>query len=239
MRIDVLTLFGPMIEQACGYSIVGRARASGLLDLAITDIRAFAHDRHRSVDDKPFGGGPGMVMMPGPIFEAIDAATAAHPALPIRILLTPQGKKFDQAMAASLAKHERLMLIAGHYEGFDERVRLAGADLELSIGDVVLSGGEIPALVVIDAITRLLPGALGAEDGTRQESFQPASGLSASKPGPGDEPLLEYPQYTRPREYRGLAVPEILIGGDHGKVAQWKLEQARRRTKERRPDLLG
>lgn len=231
MRIDVLTLFPAMIEHACGYSIVSRARSAGLLDLACTDIRQFAHDRHRSVDDKPFGGGPGMVMMPGPIFEAIDWATAQHPALPIRTLLTPQGRRFDQAMAEELARHERVMLIAGHYEGFDERVRLAGADLELSIGDVVLSGGEIPALVVIDAITRLLPGALGAEDGTRHESFQSPS---------ADEPrLLEYPQYSRPREYRGMAVPDILIGGDHGKVAKWKLDRARQRTQQRRPDLLA
>jgi tRNA (guanine37-N1)-methyltransferase len=231
MRIDVLTLFPAMIEQACGYSIVARARSAGLLDLACTDIRRFAHDRHRSVDDKPFGGGPGMVMMPDPIFEAIDAATALHPALPIRILLTPQGRRFDQALAGTLARHERVMLIAGHYEGFDERVRLAGCDLELSIGDVVLSGGEIPALVVIDAITRLLPGALGAQDGTRQESFQPAS---PDQPG-----LLEYPQYTRPREFRAMAVPEVLLSGDHGRIARWKTEQARMRTQERRPDLLS
>ena len=153
MRIDVLTLFPSMVEQACGHSIVARARSAGLLELVCTDIRQFAHDRHRSVDDRPFGGGPGMVMTPGPIFEAIDAVTAMHPALPIRILLTPQGRRFDQRTAESLARHERLMLIAGHYEGFDERVRLAGCDLELSIGDVVLSGGEVPALVVIDAVT--------------------------------------------------------------------------------------
>jgi tRNA (guanine37-N1)-methyltransferase len=244
MRIDVLTLFPAMIEQAMAYSIVARARSAGLLELVCTDIRNFATDRHRSVDDKPFGGGPGMVMMPGPVFDAIDAVTALHPALPIRILLTPQGRRFDQATAETLARHERLMLIAGHYEGFDERIRLAGCDLELSIGDVVLSGGEIPAMVVIDAVTRLLPGALGAEDGTANESFQPASRTDASRadasravPGPGTR-LLEYPQYTRPRVFRGMAVPDVLIGGDHGKVAAWKLEQSRARTRDRRPDLL-
>jgi len=230
MRIDVLTLFVEMIERACSHSIVGRARSAGLIELACTDIRDFAHDRHRSVDDKPFGGGPGMVMMPGPVFEAIDAATALHPALPLRILLTPQGRPFDQATAETLARHERLMLIAGHYEGFDERVR-AAADVELSIGDVVLSGGEIPALVVIDAVTRLLPGALGAEAGAGNESFQPIGGEPGLR-------LLEYPQYTRPRVFRGMAVPDVLISGDHGKVARWRAEQARLRTEQRRPDLL-
>lgn len=230
MRIDVLTLFPQMIEQALGWSIVARARAAGRVEIECTDIRDFARDKHRSVDDKPFGGGAGMVMMPGPVFDAIDVATARHPALPLRILLTPQGRRFDQAMAETLARHERLMLIAGHYEGFDERIRLAGADLELSVGDVVLSGGEIPSLMVIDAVTRLLPGSLGAEDGTRQESFQPM--------GPDRATLLEYPQYTRPREFRGMTVPDVLIGGDHAKVAAWKMEQARLRTAQRRPDLM-
>ena len=230
MRIDVLTLFPEMVARACAWSIVERARSAGLLELVCTDIRQFTRDRHRSVDDKPFGGGPGMVMMPGPIFEAIDVVTAMHPALPLRVLLTPQGRRFDQPLAEQLARHERLMLIAGHYEGFDERVRLAGADLELSIGDVVLSGGEIPALVVIDAVTRLLPGAIGAEGGAADESFQPT--------GPDERRVLEYPQYTRPREFRGVAVPEILMSGDHGKVAAWRRDQARQRTEQRRPDLL-
>jgi len=219
------------------HSIVARARSAGLLELVCTDIRDFATDRRRSVDDKPFGGGPGMVMMPGPVFDAIDAVTAMHPALPIRILLTPQGRRFDQAMAETLARHNRLMLIAGHYEGFDERIRTAGCDLELSIGDVVLSGGEIPAMVVIDAVTRLLPGALGAEDGTANESFQPAGRADSIRAGCGER-LLEHPQYTRPRVFRGMPVPEVLISGDHGKVAAWRLEQSKARTRERRPDLL-
>lgn len=230
MRIDVLTLFPSVIETACAHSIVARAQEAGLLDLACTDIRDFATDRHRSVDDRPFGGGPGMVMMPGPIYDAMDAATAMHPARPLRILLTPQGRKFDQATAESLARHERLMLIAGHYEGFDERVR-AGVDMELSIGDVVLSGGELPALVVIDAVTRLQPGALGAEEGADHESFQPL--------GSDGRRLLEYPQYTRPRVFRGMAVPEVLLSGDHGRIEQWREQQARERTQQRRPDLLG
>lgn len=230
MRIDVLTLFPAMIEQAMSHSIVSRARSGGLLELVCTDIRRFARDKHRSVDDKPFGGGPGMVLMPDPVFDAIDAVTAMHPALPMRILLTPQGRRFDQAMAEMLARHERLMLIAGHYEGFDERIRLAGCDLELSIGDVVLSGGEIPAMVVIDAITRLLPGALGAAEGSAHESFQALAG--------GADRLLEYPQYTRPRTFRGMAVPDVLISGDHGKVAAWKRDQSAARTRQRRPDLL-
>ncbi|MCG3179869.1 MAG: tRNA (guanine-N(1)-)-methyltransferase [Phycisphaerae bacterium] len=229
MRIDVLTLFPAVIDGACRHSIVGRARSAGLLDLVCTDIRDFARDRHRSVDDKPFGGGPGMVMMPAPVCEAIDAVAATHPALPIRILLTPQGRRFGQELAETLARHERLMLIAGHYEGFDERIRQA-VDLEMSVGDVVVSGGEVPALLVIDALTRLIPGALGAEDGAHEESFRPL--------GPDGERLLEYPQYTRPRSYRGLDVPEVLIGGDHAKVDRWRMEQARLRTEQRRPDLL-
>jgi tRNA (guanine37-N1)-methyltransferase len=171
-----------------------------------------------------------MVMMAPPIFEAIEAARAAHPADPLRILLTPQGERFTQERAETFAKARRLMLIAGRYEGFDERVRSA-VDIELSIGDVVLSGGELPALVVIDAVTRLLPGAIGARDGAEHESFQPA--------GSEGRRLLEYPQYTRPREYRGMWVPEVLLSGDHGKVARWREEQARKRTEQRRPDLLA
>jgi tRNA (guanine37-N1)-methyltransferase len=230
MRFDVLTLFPEMIEQACNHSIVARAREAGIIELACTNIRDFATDRHRSVDDKPFGGGPGMVMMAPPVFEAIESASAGHPADPLRVLLTPQGERFEQATAERLAKRDRLMLVAGHYEGFDERIRTM-VDMELSVGDVVLSGGELAALVVIDAVTRLLPGAIGAEDGAAHESFQPT--------GPEGRRLLEYPQYTRPREYRGMSVPEVLISGDHGKVARWRDEQAKQRTEQRRPDLLS
>ncbi len=230
MRFDVLTLFPDVIESACRHSIVGRAREAGLIEVATTDIRDFATDRHRSVDDKPFGGGPGMVMTPAPVFDAIESATAKHPSAPLRILLTPQGERFDQAMAERLAARERLMLIAGHYEGFDERIRTT-VDLELSIGDVVLSGGELPALVVIDAITRLQPGALGAEEGADHESFQPLD--------EDGRRLLEYPQYTRPRDFRGMTVPDVLISGHHENVRRWRIEQARKRTQSRRPDLLA
>lgn len=224
LRIDILTLFPSVIEAFCHASILGRAQNAGCVQVVATDIRDFATDRHRSVDDKPFGGGPGMVMGPGPVIEAVEAVEAADPTPATRVLLTPQGEQFTQAIAAEFAECDRLVLICGHYEGFDERIREGLGARELSIGDYVLSGGEAAAMVVVDAVVRLLPGALGNETSTHQESF--ADGR------------LEYPQYTRPRVYRGMAVPDILLSGDHGKIAEWRAEQALRRTKERRPDLL-
>jgi tRNA (guanine37-N1)-methyltransferase len=223
MRIDVLTIFPDEVSRFLGFSIVGRARQQGLLDIVCTDIRDFTHDRHRSVDDKPFGGGPGMVMACGPIFEAVEHAESLDPTPTTRILLTPQGRRFDQSLAGELATRERLLLIAGRYEGFDERVRTGLAPMEISIGDYVLSGGEAAAIVVVDAVARLLPGVLGDASSIIEESF--ADGL------------LEYPQYTRPREFRGMEVPEILLSGRHEQIDEWRLEQARHRTRQRRPDL--
>ncbi|MBN1512074.1 MAG: tRNA (guanosine(37)-N1)-methyltransferase TrmD [Phycisphaerae bacterium] len=224
MRIDVLTLFPEVFEPFLRSSIVGRAVSSGLVEIGLTNIRDFAHDRHKSVDDTPFGGGPGMVMACGPVFEAVESVSAQREGQPVRVLLTPQGRLMDQSAVRELAGHEWLILLCGHYEGFDERIRVGMDVRELSIGDYVLSGGEAAALVVMDAVVRLLPGALGHEDSAEHDSFT--------------DGLLEYPQYTRPREFRGMAVPDILLSGDHGKIAAWRREQALERTRQRRPDLL-
>jgi tRNA (guanine37-N1)-methyltransferase len=225
LRFDVITLFPEALEGVLQSSIIGRAIREGRVEVVLTNLRSFADDKRGTVDDKPFGGGPGMVLMCEPMFRAVEAVRAAD-ARPARVvLMTPQGRTLTQGLARELSEAERLVLVCGHYEGFDERIRTL-ADLELSIGDYVLTGGELPALVTIDAVTRLLPGVLGAEDGTREESFM------------GPERLLEYPQYTRPREFRGLAVPEILLSGHHAEIARWRAEQSRRRTEERRGDLL-
>jgi tRNA (guanine37-N1)-methyltransferase len=189
----------------------------------LTNFRDFATDAHQSVDDKPFGGGPGMVMMCQTVFDAVETAEQQDPRKSTRILLTPQGKRFHQAMAEDFARRERLLLVAGRYEGFDERIIQGLSPIELSIGDYVLSGGELAAMVVIDAVVRLLPGALGAEDGAADETFR--------------DGLIEHPQYTRPREFRGMQVPEILLSGNHAAIARWRLEQRKLRTKDRRPDL--
>ncbi len=225
MRIDVLTLFPEVCEPFFSASIIQRARSAGLVDVVCTNIRDFTNDRHRSVDDKPFGGGPGMVMMCGPVFEAVECVEAQCPTPATRVLLTPQGETFRQDVAEELADHERLLLICGHYEGFDERIRLGLKPREISVGDYVLTGGEAAAMVMVDAIVRLLPGALGGEGASGDDSF--AQGL------------LEYPQYTRPREFRGMTVPDVLLSGDHARVEQWRRQQALERTRKRRPDLLG
>lgn len=225
MRIDVLTLFPEMFGPFLSTSIPKRAAEKGLVSYHLTNFRSFAHDAHQSVDDKPFGGGPGMVMMSPVVFEAVESVESLDPRNARRVLLTPVGKKFDQDVARKLASEERLLLIAGRYEGFDERIAQGLSPLELSVGDYVLSGGELAAMVVIDAVVRLLPGALGAENGAADESFAPDNGL------------LEHPQYTRPREFRGMEVPAVLLGGDHAAIARWRLEQRRRRTEIRRPDL--
>jgi len=224
MRIDVLTLFPEVFDGFLAASIIGRARSAGQVEIACTNIRDFAYDTHRSVDDRPFGGGPGMVMMCGPVFEAYEHVRALHPVEPLAIMLTPQGERLTQEIVGDLAGRERLVLLCGHYEGFDERIRLGLEPREISIGDYVISGGEAAAMVVIDSVVRLLPGALGAEDSPVEESFSAG--------------LLEYPQYTRPREFRGLEVPEVLISGDHAKIAEWRKHQALQRTRRRRPDLL-
>ena len=227
MRIDVLTLFPELFERFVTTSIVGRAVASGLVDIVLANHRDFAHDRHRSVDDRPFGGGAGMVMMCGPVFEAVEHVVAGLEADPITILLTPQGERLDQGAVTELAQATNLLLLCGHYEGFDERIRLGLKPREISIGDYVLSGGEPAAMVLIDAVVRLLPGALGDPNSALDESFSCSS------------ELLEYPQYTRPREFRGMQVPEVLVSGDHAKVEAWRREQALQRTRRRRPDLLS
>jgi tRNA (guanine37-N1)-methyltransferase len=221
MKIDVLTLFPAMFAGPLDESIVQRARKSGALELTVHNLRDYTHDRHKTVDDRPFGGGPGMLLKPEPIFEAVEDLAGEKTLV---ILLSPAGRKFDQAIARELAQQEELLLICGSYEGFDERIREQLADDELSIGDYVLTNGALPAMVVIDAVTRLLPGVLGDDESSREESF------SAD--------LLEYPHYTRPAEFRGMKVPEVLLSGNHAEIAKWRAEQARQRTKERRPDLL-
>lgn len=223
LRIDILTLFPEMFGPILGTSIPKRAAAKGLVEYHLTNIRDFATDAHQSVDDKPFGGGPGMVMMCPVMFDAVEAVEGRDPRPATRVVLTPQGRVLDQSLAMELATHQRLLLIAGHYEGFDQRIIDGLKPLELSIGDYVLSGGELPAMVLIDTIVRLLPGALGAEDGAADESF--ADGL------------LEHPQYTRPREFRGMPVPEVLLSGNHRLIEQWRRQQREEKTRNVRPDL--
>src|SRR5262247_1639191 len=221
MKIDVLTLFPGMFTGPLDESIIKRARDMGRLELSILNLRDFTHDRHRTVDDRPFGGGPGMLLKPEPLFEAIEDLVRENTRV---ILLSPAGRVFNQAIARELALREHLLLVTGHYEGFDERVREELADDELSIGDFVLTNGALPVMVIIDAVTRLLPGVLGDDESAHEESFSHG--------------LLEYPQYTRPATFRGMAVPEVLLSGNHAEIAKWRAEQARTRTKERRPDLM-
>ena len=221
MKIDVLTLFPAMFAGPLDESIIKRARESGRLDLALHNLRDYAHDRHKTVDDRPFGGGPGMLLKPEPIFEAVESLAGEGTRV---ILLSPAGRTFNQAIARELAGLEHLLMVSGQYEGFDERVREQLADDELSIGDYVLTNGALPVMVIIDAVTRLLPGVLGDEDSARDDSFSHG--------------LLEYPQFTRPAEFRGVKVPEVLLSGNHAEIARWRAEQAQLRTKERRPDLL-
>src|ERR1700691_5033475 len=221
MKIDVLTLFPAMVAGPLDESIIKRARNKGLLHLNVHYLRNWTHDRHKTVDDRPFGGGPGMLMKPEPIFEAVESLRREKTKV---ILLSPGGRKFGQQIARELSEQKDLLLVTGHYEGFDERVRLALADDELSIGDYVLTNGALPAMVVIDAVTRLLPGVLGDDESSRDESFSHG--------------LLEYPQYTRPAEFRGMKAPDVLVSGNHAEIEKWRREQAAQRTKERRPDLL-
>ncbi len=224
MRVDILTLFPRMFESPLSCSILKRAQEASLVEITITDIRDFATDSYRKVDDKPYGGGPGMVMIPGPLFDCVEHVRKLSPEKGRVILLTPQGQRFDQKKAVELSKEKRLILIAGKYEGFDERIRI-GLDAEqTSIGDYVLNGGELAAMVIVDTVVRLLPGALGDEDSAQDDSFS--------------EGLLEYPQYTRPEVFRDMKVPDILLSGDHAKIAQWRKQQALERTKRWRPDLL-
>ena len=224
MRIDVLTLFPEMFESPLSHSILKRAVDTGIVEIVLTNIRDFSVGSYKKVDDKPYGGGPGMVMMPGPVFDCFEYVEKLSPEKGLVILLTAQGQRFDQAKAQQLSGEKRLILIAGRYEGFDERIRTGLAAEQISVGDFVLSGGEPAAMVIIDAVVRLLAGALGDEDSPKDDSFSAG--------------LLEYPQYTRPPVFRGMKVPEILLSGDHGKIAKWRQEQALQRTKKCRPDLL-
>jgi tRNA (guanine37-N1)-methyltransferase len=220
VRIDVLTLFPEMFTGPVDVSIIQRARKTGLLDLRVHNLRDYTHDNYKTVDDRPFGGGPGMVLKPEPIFEAVEALADEGTKV---ILLSAAGRVFDQSVARELAGEARLMLIGGAYEGVDERVRTELADDELSIGDFVLTNGSLAAMVVIDALTRLLPGALGDDQSALDESFS--------------QGLLGYPHYTRPAEFRGLKVPAVLLSGNHAEIEKWRREQAALRTQSRRPDL--
>ena len=222
MRIDVLTIFPEMFPPIIGTSIVKRAIAKGVAKIAVHDLRDWSKDKHRKVDDRPYGGGPGMVMRPEPFFDAVDSLKGKGN--PHVVLLSPQGEKLTQKKAWQLAKFPWLILLCGHYEGVDERVRLGLADQEISIGDYVLTCGELPAMVLIDSVVRLLPGTLGHRQSAADDSFTTN--------------LLEYPQYTRPREYRGLQVPETLFTGDSAAIARWRKLQALHRTKHKRPELF-
>lgn len=221
MKIDVLTLFPAMFAGPLDESIIKRARQAGLLELQLHQLRNWTHDRHKTVDDRPFGGGPGMLLKPEPIFEAVESLQREKTRV---ILMSPSGRKFDQAIARELAQQEHLLIVTGHYEGFDERIREALADDELSIGDYVLTNGALPAMVVIDTVARLLPGVLGDDASSTEESFSHG--------------LLEYPQWTRPAEFRGMKVPDVLVSGNHAEIARWRAEQAKKRTQEQRPDLI-
>lgn len=220
MKIDVLTLFPEMFVGPLDFSMVKRAREMGVLDLRVVNLRDYTHDRHKTVDDRPFGGGPGMLLKPEPIFEAVESLANAKTRV---LMLTPSGRKFDQQIARELSQQEHLLFLCGAYEGFDERVKTLVHD-ELSIGDYVLTNGALPAMVIVDAVTRLLPGVLGDDQSSADESFSHG--------------LLEYPHYTRPAEFRGMKVPEILLSGNHAEIEKWRREQSKKRTAERRPDLL-
>jgi tRNA (guanine37-N1)-methyltransferase len=226
VTIHIVTIFPELVRQAISQAMLGRAQSAQVVCIRVHDLRDYAHDRHKTVDDYPYGGGAGMVMKPEPAFECIEGILAASQSRerPRVILLTPQGSRFDQSKAEELAGLQELVLLAARYEGVDERIRTHLADEELSIGDFVVSGGEFPALCVCEAVVRLLPGAVGSEESTLDETF-----ISS---------LLEYPQYTRPPEYRGMPVPEILLSGHHEEIRLWRRAQSLARTLNRRPDLL-
>ena len=226
MQFDVVTLFPGILAGALNESIVKRGREKGLLEVRVHDLRDYTHDRHRQVDDTPYGGGGGMVLMPEPIFEAVEEIQKRHPATRSRvILMSPQGAPFSQPRAWSLARElDRMILICGRYEGIDERVREFLCDEEISIGDYVLTGGELPAMVILDAVARLVPGVLGSAVSALEDSFSAGA--------------LEYPQYTRPPVFRGHAVPEVLLSGNHAEIARWRQRKAQEATAQKRPDLI-
>jgi tRNA (guanine37-N1)-methyltransferase len=223
MQIDILTLFPSMFEGPMTESILKRAQEKGLIEVRLHDIRDYTSDKHHTVDDTPYGGGGGMVMMPGPLIEAVEGVRGGDDQTPV-ILLTPQGRVFTQKVAQELSQYPRLILVCGRYEGFDERIRTLAATDEISIGDFVITGGELGAMIIVDAVSRLIPGVLGALWGAEEDSH--AMGL------------LEYPHYTRPPEFRGLTVPDVLLNGNHAEIEKWRRREAIRRTWKRRPDLL-
>lgn len=225
MRFDVLTLFPGVFPSYLGQSLLKLAVERGLVDVRLHDIRDWAHDKHHTVDDRPFGGGPGMLLKVEPVVECAEAVRRLADDPGHLVMLTPHGRKLDQAVVEQLATHKRLILLCGRYEGFDERVRQILSPDEISIGDYILGGGEVAAIVVIDAVARLIPGVLGDEQSNRQDSFS------------GQERLLEFAQYTRPREYRGRHVPEVLLSGDHEEIAQWRQDASQQKTQEQRGDL--
>ena len=253
MRFDLITIFPEFFTGPLDHGIVRRAREAGIVQIHVQDLREFTKDRHKTVDDRPFGGGEGMVLKPEPLFEAVEkllgqpmgdsALRPAPPADTAVVLLSASGKLFTQETARRLAKQERIVLICGRYEGVDERVAEHLATEEISVGDYVLSGGELPAAIVLDAVTRLVPGALGNEASTENESFrklgEAETGSVIGDPKPGKARLLlDYPHYTRPAEFRGWKVPDVLIGGNHAEVAKWRAQQAAEKTRRNRPDLL-
>ncbi len=225
MIFEILTTFPGIIEAVAGESIIRRARDKGLVEVEAVNLRDFTSDKHKTTDDSPFGGGPGMVMKPEPVFDAVDTLISRRPGKVRVALMTPQGERFDQAKAEQLARENHIIMICGRYEGVDERIRRHLVTDEISIGDYVLTGGELAAMVVVDAVARLVPGVLGDESSAESESF--SSGL------------LEYPQYTRPAQYREYSVPEVLVSGNHKEIEKWRREHSLRRTLERRPDLLN
>ena len=262
MRFDLITIFPEFFAGPLEHGIVRRAREVGLIDVRVQDLRVFTRDRHRTVDDRPFGGGEGMVLKPEPLFEAVESllghgvGDATQPGVPESntsiVLLSAAGRLFKQEKARQLAKLERVIFLCGRYEGVDERVAEHLATEEISIGDFVLSGGELPAMLIVDALTRLLPGALGNEDSAQNESFSASSALPGgaqyiapllegqhrlAHKGDSKAVLLDYPHYTRPAEFRGWAVPEVLIGGNHAEVAKWRRQAALEKTRRNRPDL--
>ena len=250
MRFDLITIFPEFFTSILSHGVLRRAIAGGLVDVRVQDLRAFAHDRHRTVDDRPFGGGEGMVLKPEPLAEAVESLGVGARANRDTgrqqvILLSAQGARFNQATARELAKLDRLVLMCGRYEGVDERVNELFCDRELSVGDYVLSGGELAAAIVVDATSRLLPGVLGNEASSEFESFGPAdAGEGSDGSGPpssthGSGGLLDYPHYTRPADFRGIAVPEVLSGGDHAAIRRWRRERALEKTWRNRPDLLA
>lgn len=223
MRIDIITIFPEMIEALCGYSIIKRARDNGLVTVNAVNLRDYTLDKHKQVDDYTYGGGAGMILKPEPLFRAVESLSSPSPPDEV-IVMTPAGKPFDQGEARKLAGAGHLIFICGHYEGIDQRVLDHLATMELSIGDYILTGGELPAMVVADAVTRLLPGVLGNEQSLEMESFEGG--------------MLEHPQYTRPAEFQGLKVPDILLSGNHQEIKRWRREQAVKKTKGLRPELL-